>query len=220
MSLARRLALLQWARDANAFILEDDYDSEFRYACAPTPALKALDGNQGRVIYVGTLSKLLAPGLRLGFLVAPEAVVEVLRSVRNGSGHRVPLSLQATAAEFIGNGHLGSHIRRSQAVYAQRRIALLEAIHSAGSERMSVASNATGLHLLADLPDALDDRAIASAAHARNIGVAALSEFFVAARGRTRRGLLMGFGNTRAESMQGAVETLCRLIDRQRGQTT
>lgn len=219
MSLARRLALLQWAHDADAFILEDDYDSEFRYGGAPTPALKALDGHQGRVIYVGTLSKLLAPGLRLGFLVAPEAVVDVLRKVRNGSGHRVPLSLQATAAEFIGNGHLGSHIRRSQAVYAQRRAALLAAIHNAGSERMRVASSVTGLHLLAELPDGLDDQAIAAAAHARKIGVAPLSGFFVGAQGRPRPGLLMGFGNTRAESMQDAVETLCRLIDRQRGST-
>jgi GntR family transcriptional regulator/MocR family aminotransferase len=219
MSLARRLALLQWAHDADAFVLEDDYDSEFRYGGAPTPALKALDGNQGRVIYVGTLSKLLAPGLRLGFLVAPEAVVEVLRNVRNGSGHRVPLSLQATAAEFIGNGHLGSHIRRSQAVYAQRRAALLAAIHNAGSERMTVASSASGLHLLAELPDGLDDQAIAAAAHARKIGVAPLSGFFVGAQGGSRPGLLMGFGNTRAESMQDAVETLCQLIDRQRGST-
>jgi len=131
----------------------------------------------------------------------------------------VPLSLQATAAEFIGNGHLGSHIRRSQAVYAQRRAALLAAIHNAGSERMTVASSASGLHLLAELPDGLDDQAIAAAAHARKIGVAPLSDFFVGAQGGSRSGLLMGFGNTRAESMQDAVETLCQLIDRQRGST-
>jgi GntR family transcriptional regulator/MocR family aminotransferase len=107
MSLARRLALLQWANDANAFILEDDYDSEFRYECAPAPALKALDGDNGCVIYIGTLSKLLAPGLRLGFLVAPDDLIDALCAVRNGTDHRVPMPLQATAADFIGNGHLG-----------------------------------------------------------------------------------------------------------------
>ena len=120
MSLARRLALLEWANEANAFILEDDYDSEFRYECVPAPALKALDGGNGRVIYIGTLSKLLAPGLRLGFLVAPDGLIDALRTVRNGADYRVPMPLQATAADFIGNGHLGTHIRRSRQRHLQR----------------------------------------------------------------------------------------------------
>ena len=213
MSLPRRLALLQWANEADAFILEDDYDSEFRYECAPTPALKALDGENGRVIYIGTLSKLLAPGLRLGFLVAPDDLVDALRTVRNGADHRVPTSLQATAAEFIGNGHLGTHIRRTRLLYAERRVALLSAISAAGSGLLSVATAATGLHLLARLPDACDDQTLVAAARQRQIGAAPLSGFFVAPPETKRQGLLMGFGNTRPEAMPDAVQTLCSLIE-------
>ncbi|MGO4810598.1 PLP-dependent aminotransferase family protein [Cupriavidus sp. 2MCAB6] len=216
MSLARRLALLQWAHDADAFILEDDYDSEFHYDCAPTTALKALDGDNGRVIYIGTLSKLLAPGLRLGFLVVPDDLIDILQKVRNGSGHRVPMSLQVTAAEFVGNGHLGTHIRRTKSLYAQRRSALLSAISAAGSGDLSVLTATTGLHLLAELPDDCDDQALVAAARAQQIGVAPLSGFFAPPCTSARQGLLMGFGNTPAESMPGAIQTLCRLIETQR----
>ena len=211
MSLARRLALLQWAKEADAFILEDDYDSEFRYECAPTPAFKALDGDNQRVIYIGTLSKLLAPGLRLGFLVAPDDLIDALCAVRNGTDHRVPLPLQATAAEFIGNGYLGAHIRRSKALYAERRAALLSAIEAEGGGWLTVPTAATGLHLVAALPDDCNDQALAAAARTRQIGVMPLSGYFVDAARTTRQGLLMGFGNTRAESMKGAIRTLSRL---------
>lgn len=211
MSLARRLALLQWAKEADAFILEDDYDSEFRYECAPTPALKALDGDNQRVIYIGTLSKLLAPGLRLGFLVAPDDLIDALCAVRNGTDHRVPLPLQATAAEFIGNGYLGAHIRRSKALYAERRAALLSAIEAEGGGWLTVPTAATGLHLAAALPDDCNDQALAAAARTRQIGVMPLSGYFVDAARTTRQGLLMGFGNTRPESMKGAIRTLSRL---------
>lgn len=215
MSLARRLALLQWADDANAFILEDDYDSEFRYDGAPVPALKALDGDNGRVIYIGTLSKLLAPGLRLGYLVVPDDLVDVLRIVRNGTDHRVPISVQATAAEFIGHGHLGTHIRRTQALYAERRAALLAAIDQQGSGSLSVSTASTGLHLLADLPGPYRDQTLATAARAHQIGVTPLSGYFVERADSVRQGLLMGFGNTRPESIRQAVATLCALIKAQ-----
>ncbi|GBG02786.1 GntR family transcriptional regulator [Azospira sp. I13] len=217
MSLERRLALLQWAREANAFILEDDYDSEFRHEGAPTPALKALDGQDGRVIYIGTLSKLLAPGLRLGYLVVPDALVEVLQTVRNGTDHRVPASIQATAAEFIGNGHLGTHIRRTRALYGERRAALLAALGEAGEGVFAVTHAATGLHLLAYLPDTMDDLALASAARACRIGVTPLSAYFVAPPpGAPSRGLLMGFGNTPPEAINKAVRTLCALAGSRR----
>lgn len=212
MSLARRLALLQWANDANAFILEDDYDSEFRYECAPTPALKALDGGNERVIYIGTLSKLLAPGLRLGFLVAPDDLIDALCAVRNGTDHRVPMPLQATAADFIGNGHLGTHIRRSKMLYTERRAALLSAINSEGSGWLAMPTASTGLHLVAELPDCCNDQTLVAAARTRQIGVMPLSGYFVDASRTERQGLLMGFGNTRAEHMKGAIRTLSRLF--------
>lgn len=214
MSLKRRLALLQWAKDADAFILEDDYDSEFRYECAPTPAVKALDDDNQRVIYIGTLSKLLAPGLRLGFLVAPDDLIDALCAVRNGTDHRVPPPLQATAAEFIGNGYLGAHIRRSRALYTERRAALLSAIDAEGGGWMTLPTAATGLHLVAALPDDCNDQALAAAARTQQIGVMPLSGYFVDATRTTRPGLLMGFGNTRPESMKGAIRALCRLASR------
>lgn len=217
MSLERRLALLKWADQADAMILEDDYDSEFRYACAPTPALKALDGNHGRVIYVGTLSKLLIPGLRLGFLVAPDAWVDVLQRVRNGSGYRVPKALQATAAEFISQGHLGRHIRRAKVLYSERRNALLEALTGEANGLLSVSHASTGLHLLAHLADGSDDQTLTRAARHRQIGAGALSKLYVGHAAQVQQGLLLGFGNTPAGAMRGAVQTLCRLIEEQPG---
>ncbi|WP_306603594.1 PLP-dependent aminotransferase family protein [Azonexus sp.] len=213
MSLARRLALLQWANAANAFILEDDYDSEFRYECAPTPALKALDGDNRRVIYIGTLSKLLAPGLRLGFLVAPDDLIDALCAVRNGTDHRVPMPLQATAADFIGNGYLGAHIRRSRGLYTERRAALLSAIHAAGGGWLSAPTASTGLHLVSELPACCNDQVLAAAARARQIGVMPLSGYFVDSSMAKRQGLLMGFGNTRPESMAETIRTLCHMIE-------
>lgn len=149
---------------------------------APTTALKALDGNKGRALYVGTLSKLLIPGLRLGLLVAPDHLVDVLQRVRNGTGHRVAQSLQATAADFIGHGHLGTHIRRVKSLYAQRRSALLSAIARQAGERLKVSATASGLHLLAELPQGIDDQALTLAARARQIGAGALSGLFVSHR--------------------------------------
>lgn len=179
----------------------------------PAPALKALDGGNGRVIYIGTLSKLLAPGLRLGFLVAPDGLIDALRTVRNGADYRVPMPLQATAADFIGNGHLGTHIRRSKALYTERRAALLSAIKSEGGGLLTVPTASTGLHLVTELPEQCDDQPLAVAARERQIGVTPLSGYFVDASGTKRQGLLMGFGNTRSESMEGAIQTLCSLIE-------
>jgi GntR family transcriptional regulator/MocR family aminotransferase len=206
MSLARRLSLLEWARVAGAFVIEDDYDSEFRYDGAPLQPLKALDGAQGRVVYVGTLSKLLAPGLRLGFMVVPDRLIDVMRAVRATVDRHVSQPLQAVAAEFIGNGHLGAHIRRLRAVHGERRAALLDAVSTQGDRRLRLGGSASGLHMVAHLPEGVDDRAVSNAARAQRIGVSPISGFAVeAAQGDPGSGLLMGFGNTPARAMAGAI---------------
>ena len=212
MSLERRLALLQWANEADAFVIEDDYDSEFRYEGISKPALKALDGGNGRVVYIGTLSKLLVPGLRLGFMVAPDDLVDSLRTVRTSADYRVPSPLQATAAEFIGNGHLGAHIRRVRTLYTERRAALLAAIKSEGDGLLSVSTATAGLHLLAELPNHCDDQSIAAAAREKRIGVTPLSGYFVETPRKKQQGLLMGFGNTPARSMRGTIRMLRGLL--------
>ncbi|MBV8763965.1 MAG: PLP-dependent aminotransferase family protein [Hyphomicrobiales bacterium] len=205
MSLARRLALIEWARDAAGYIIEDDYDSEFRYDGEPVASLKALDGVHGRVLYVGTLSKVLAPGLRLGFLIVPDELVDAARAVRTALDRQVSLPLQATVAEFIGNGHLGQHIRKLRLLYAERRAALLDALESAGAGMFHISGAATGVHVLCELPGGIDAVAVARRARARRIGVEALAAYTLRKDVPRRPALLLGFANTSARVMRPAV---------------
>jgi GntR family transcriptional regulator/MocR family aminotransferase len=205
MSLARRLALIEWARETAGYIVEDDYDSEFRYDGEPVASLKALDGDHGRVLYIGTLSKVLAPGLRLGFLIVPDELVDAARAVRTALDRQVSLPLQATVAEFIGNGHLGQHIRKLRLVYAERRAALLEALESVAAGMFHVSGAATGVHVLGELPHGIDDVAVARKARARQIGVEPLAAYKLRNDVPTRPALLLGFANTAPRVMRAAV---------------
>jgi GntR family transcriptional regulator / MocR family aminotransferase len=212
MSLTRRLALIEWARDAGAYVIEDDYDSEFRYDGEPVASLKALDGDRGRVLYVGTLSKVLAPGLRLGFLIVPDHLIDAARAVRNALDRQVSLPLQATVAEFIGNGHLGQHIRKLRVVYAERRAALLEALETLGAGLLTVSGAATGVHVLGELPSGTDDTVVAQRARARRIGVEPLAAYTMRSDLPTRPALLLGFANTQPGAMRIAVSTVVGAI--------
>jgi GntR family transcriptional regulator/MocR family aminotransferase len=204
-SLARRLELLEWAKAADGFVIEDDYDSEFRYDGAPVPPLKALDGDGGgRVVYVGTLSKLLAPGVRLGFLVAPGRLLDAALAVRSAVGRHVAPALQAAAAAFIGDGHLGAHIRRVRPLYAERREALLRAAEMEGIGPL--AGSATGLHVVAGLPEGVHDDAVVAAARGRRLGVGAVTAHALGEG--VAGGLLLGFGNTPARAMVPALREL------------
>ena len=205
MSLARRLALIEWARESAGYVIEDDYDSEFRYDAEPVASLKALDGDHGRVLYVGTLSKVLAPGLRLGFLIVPDQLVDAARAVRSALDRQVSLPLQATVAEFIGNGHLDQHIRKLRLVYAERRAALLDALEKIGAGMFRVSGAATGVHVLGELPHRIDDIAVSRRAHARKIGVEPLSGYKMMNDLPTRPALLLGFANTQPRVMRDAV---------------
>jgi GntR family transcriptional regulator/MocR family aminotransferase len=192
LSLPRRLALLDWANAAGAWVIEDDYDSEYRYQGRPLPALKSLD-RQGRVLYTGTFSKVLFPGLRLAYLVVPQSqVVAFARSAEVFQQH-CPALLQATVADFLGQGHFARHLRKMRSLYAVRRGYLIDALHEAFGERLRIDLQAGGIQLLAQLDAGEDDRALAERINACGIGVHALSNWTL--EERHPPGLLMGFTN-------------------------
>lgn len=154
MSMARRLALLDWAREAGAFVMEDDYDSEFRFAGPPLTALAGIDG-EGRVIYLGTFSKTLFPGLRIGFVVVPAALMERVVAARAVSD-RFPSSLMGGAlAEVMEAGDFAAHLRRMRMRYRAARDLVAETLEAAAGGRLRIAVPDHGLHLLATLPDGL-----------------------------------------------------------------
>ncbi|TXG00781.1 aminotransferase-like domain-containing protein [Massilia arenae] len=211
MSLPRRLELLAWAAAARAWIIEDDYDSEFRYHGRPLPALKSID-RHGRVLYTGTFSKVLLPGLRLAYLVVPESQVTRVREMVDhlpGPGSILP---QATVAEFMEQGHFARHLRRMRTLYAERRGYLVDALAREMGDALTVQPQAGGIHVLARLAAGRDDRLLAAAARARGMGLQALADWRM---GRSRRGgLLMGFANfATPEAATAAVRRLREAIE-------
>ncbi|MCK0196616.1 PLP-dependent aminotransferase family protein [Ancylobacter sp. 6x-1] len=170
LSLERRHALLQWASGAGAWILEDDYDTEFRYAGRPMPALHALD-REGRVLYFGTFSKMLFPGLRLGFAVLPDALVEPFVAARTVVGRYSPMFEQALVARFMEEGHLAAHVRRMRRLYAQRQDYLLDAIATHLAPWMTASPTNTGMEIIVRLAPGLSARQIAQAAARRGLEI-------------------------------------------------
>ncbi|MER1969035.1 PLP-dependent aminotransferase family protein [Castellaniella sp. GW247-6E4] len=193
LSLPRRLELLKWAQQRRAWIIEDDYDSEFRYHGRPLPALKSLDRDE-RVLYTSTFSKVLFPGLRLGYLVAPEAHIGRFRSAANhlsGPGSVWP---QATVAEFMAQGHFTRHLRKMRSLYAQRRDYLVDALAQVfGAGLHIAATQAGGTHVLGMLHGRRSDRDFAAAAQSRGLAIQALSHWRMRRSGP--EGVLMGFAN-------------------------
>jgi GntR family transcriptional regulator/MocR family aminotransferase len=212
MSLSRRLALLRWAAGSAAWILEDDYDSEYRYAGRPIPALQGLD-TAGRVIYAGTFSKTLAPALRLGFLVLPAELVEPFVAAR-GAAEQVPPSLeQAVLADFLAEGHFARHVRRMRGVYQERLECLIEEAEKRCGGLMRVTSGGTGLHALGDLAKGLDDRRAAAEAAARGIEVAPLSLYCLGDLEEPRRSaLLLGFAPVDPPAIRAGMERLAAAL--------
>ncbi|ESA36273.1 transcriptional regulator with hth domain protein and aminotransferase domain protein [Leptolyngbya sp. Heron Island J] len=164
MSLHRRLALLQWAWRTGALIVEDDYDSEYRYGGRPIPSLQGLDSHAS-VLYVGTFSKVLFPSIRLGYLVLPETLVNVFGTAKWLADRQSPSLTQYALSEFIIDGHLERHIRKMRLCYAQRREALVNALHTYFGTDVEILGDSAGLHVMAKLPVSLsDDEVIARAA--------------------------------------------------------
>lgn len=162
MPLARRHALLAEAARQDAWIIEDDYDSEFRHTGQPLAALQGLD-RQGRVLYLGTFSKVMFPALRLGYLVVPPALLAPLRSLQARLYRESDYPTQAALADFIRLGHFGSHLRRMRGVYARRQAKLRDVLHAELGDALQLMGGEAGMHMTARLPDGSDDRAISAA---------------------------------------------------------
>lgn len=209
LTAARRLALLEWAREADAWIIEDDYDSEYRYSGAPLPSLRALDVD-GRVVYVGTFSKTLFPALRMGYVIVPPHLVDAFRVARGVSGRHAPGVQQAVLAAFVEAGHYERHIRRMRTLYQERRAALLDHGRSRIGE-LEFKPHDGGMHVLARLTVPIADHAVAAAALSDGIEISPVSAYTVRHR---QQGLLLGFAGFTSERIAGACDRLARVIER------
>jgi GntR family transcriptional regulator/MocR family aminotransferase len=209
MSLPRRLALLRWAQASRAWVIEDDYDSEFRYGARPIPCLHGLDAD-GRVIYVGSFSKTLFPALRLGFLIVPTDLRDRLVAARAAADQHPPTIDQAVLADFIVGGHFARHLRRMRVAYRERLHAMMTAAERHVGGALRVRPVQTGLHALADL-DGVDAARVAGEAAARGVEVAPLSAYF-AERPRHGEGLVLGFAAVRPDAARRGMERLALAI--------
>jgi len=196
--LNRRLELLRWADDVDGLIVEDDYDSEFRYSGAPLPSLAALDQGRGRVIYAGTFSKLLAPGLRVGFLVVPDHLIDAFRAVRNVTDRHTSAPIQNICAEFIAGGHLAAHIKRMKPIYAERRAALIEGLESCANGSIELIGTDAGLHACALMKDQAAEKRAYDIAKSMSLGCIKLSSFAAPGAKTPYWGLAFGYATTDA----------------------
>lgn len=208
MSMPRRLALVEWARKSGGWIVEDDYDSELRYAGQPFPAMQGLDSS--RVIYLGTFSKVLAPSLRLGYVVAPDCLVKAFVGARALMGRGSPLTEQHVIAAYMKEGYFETHIRRIRGIYAERRKALIDALQLE-LPALRIQPTDQGMHIVVWLPDGLDDVAVATAANKMGIALRALSP--MCSGNLKLSGLMLGFGGFKGEQLSGAVRRLRRVLE-------
>ena len=174
LSLPRRLELLAWATQTGALIIEDDYDSEYRYGDRPIPALQGLD-KSGSVLYIGTFSKVLFPSLRIGYLVLPQNLVPIFTRAKWLSDRHLPILEQQVLAEFIEQGHLESHIRKMRSIYDQRRQVLVQARYSHFREKVTVFGDKAGLHIMVHLQTHLSESEIIERAASFGVGMMSAS---------------------------------------------
>ncbi|GAB4232158.1 MAG: PLP-dependent aminotransferase family protein [Methyloligellaceae bacterium] len=210
MPLARRLEVLEFAERSDALVIEDDYDSEFQFQGRPVAALQGLDAG-GRVIYVGTFSKVLQPGIRVGYAVVPAAIADTIARMQRNTGQSVPAAVQGALAAFIEEGHLRAHVRRMCALYRERQQLLAELLarHCRGRLRADVPAG--GMQLAAAFLEEMDDRKIAQALAARGVGARPLSGFYL---GPARRsGLFLGFAAYDRGEMEAGVREIAAVLD-------
>jgi GntR family transcriptional regulator / MocR family aminotransferase len=209
MSATRRLQLLDWAHKSGAWIVEDDYDSEYRYENMPVSSLQGLDAHC-RVIYIGTFSKVLFASLRLGYIVIPTDLVERFTAVRFAMDIFPSYLYQEVLTDFMRDGHFARHIRRMRALYRQRRTTLVEGISETFGDGLEVHGAEAGMHITVTLPDGFSDVEVATHAAKENLWLWPLSPSYFSAA--PRQGFVLGFGSTPAEQIPKAVRQLRGLL--------
>jgi len=209
MSASRRFQLLEWAQNTGSWILEDDYDGEYRYESLPIASLQGLDAN-GRVIYIGTFSKVLFPSLRLGYVVIPSDLVDRFLAIRRAMDLGPASFYQEVLADFIREGHFARHIRRMRVLYGERRSALVESISRELGSLVEVLGGDAGMHLVVTLPKGSRDVEIAKRAAAQNLWMWPLSRSYMGVVSRS--GLILGFGSTAVEEIPRALRKLRNLL--------
>ncbi len=209
MTASRRMQLLNWAARSGAWIIEDDYDSEYRLEGRPIPSLQGLDTGE-RVIYLGTFSKVMFPALRLGYMVVPADLVDAFATARDATDQFSSTLYQAAMTDFIREGHFARHIRRMRILYLERRTALVEAIQNHMSDTLEVIGAEAGMHLAAMLPRGVSDIALSRKAAAMGISAMPLSSCYL--KPPIKAGLILGYGGTDAQQIQDGMRKLRTLI--------
>jgi len=208
LSMPRRLALIEWARSSGGWIVEDDYDSELRYAGQPFPAMQGLDSS--RVIYLGTFSKVLAPSLRLGYVVVPDCLAKAFVGARALMGRGSPLTEQHVIAAYMKEGYFETHIRRIRAIYGERRQTLINALQVELPE-LRIQPADQGMHIVVWLPDGLGDVVVSKAANKAGVALRALSP--MCSGNLPLSGLMLGFGGFTNEQLRDAVRRLRQVLE-------
>jgi GntR family transcriptional regulator/MocR family aminotransferase len=209
MSMARRLSLLAWANAAGAWIVEDDYDSEFRYTGRPLAALQGID-RANRVIYLGTLSKVLFPAMRLGYLVVPPDLVNAFIAARLYTDIHPPLLEQVTLTAFLHEGHFVRHIRQMRQLYQERQVTLVDLAREMLAGELNLQPAVAGMHLIGWLKSKQDDRQVARAAARVWVDVSPLSLYSI--EGSERPGLLLGYTAVGTQEMRAGLQRLASVL--------
>ncbi|TPJ30821.1 PLP-dependent aminotransferase family protein [Mesorhizobium sp. B2-7-2] len=209
MRMEERLRLLDIAETANAWVIEDDFDGEYRFQGRPVPAIQSMD-RSGRVIYVGTFAKLLFPALRLGFMVLPPELAGRIVNALSTTGQFAPLLLQAALADFITEGHMSRHLKRMRRIYAQRRQLFRDIVTERLRDEITLSPAEAGIQVVGYLKEGIDDIEVSQAAARRAINVSPLSKYFQ--NTAPTQGLVLGYAACDAAQTRDGVERLAAAI--------
>lgn len=207
LSLPRRLELLAWAERTGTFVIEDDYDSEYRYTGRPVPALAGLE-HHDTVLYIGTFSKVLMPALRIGYLVVPKPLIDVFARAKWLADRHSSLIEQQVLSDFINQGHLDRHIRRMRALYEERRKTVILTLKETFGDRVSILGDNAGINVLVRLHGALADEDIVLRARDMGVGLVSSAAFYL--DNRPHGEFLLNYGGLSDEKIRAGIQRLCQ----------